>query len=1475
MRSLLRCLLIYALLCSAGAVAQQFAPAVRIVDRIDEGNLVTLKGNTHPYANARNDQGRVTPDLAMTDLILVLSRDPAQQAAFEKFVASQYDSTSPSFHEWLAPEEVGALFGPSETDIATVSNWLTGHGFIVNETSKDRMAIRFSGTAGQVESAFHAEIHNLTVKGVAHIGNMSDPQIPAALAHVVVGVRALHNFFPRPLHRMGSQVQRDSGTGKWVRLVGAQSSLSFGGMAAGSAEAMAKPRPQFGSTGTYDGYSYLVEDVSPYDFATIYNVLPLWSAGIDGSGQTIAIAGTSNINYKGSNSDIALFRSNFDLPANTPTVIVANGTDPGLCTSTISTASCTIDDLIENTLDVEWAGAVAKGAKIVLVTSGVNSTTTDALYASEQYIVNNKTASIMNVSYGECELGLGTAGNVSYYNLWNAAAAEGIAVFVATGDSGSAACDQGGDSSGVPYEAKYGLSVNGMASTPFNTAVGGTDFNWCSPSSSTECTASPYWNATNNATTKASAMGYVPEIPWNDTCASLLGVNYLEYYFSQIGGVANQETACNALITYASEIQAQGDGSLLYMVDTVGGGGGMSSCVVNSSTNTTSGSCSSGATTTGSGNGSLLLVTDGWPKPGWQTGVSGIPADGVRDIPDVSFFASDGFLSYSAYLFCVQEGGYSCSYSDKTAPLAQEVGGTSVATPAMAGVMALINQQSGATQGSPNQQLYQLAAQQTYSQCSAESVTTSSACFFNDIDSGTNAVPCASGSPDCTVLYPGDTVGILSGYSAAQGYDQVTGLGSLNVANLVNAWLSDTGTAAASVTVNLSSSTIPVNQGLTVSGTVASASSGSTTTPTGHVRVMIGSYWALQALSSGNYSFTIPAESLPVGNDTVTVFYSGDSIYYSEKGTSTVDVTALTPKIALTSSAATAPINTPPTITVNVTGQGPTPMGTVTLTSGSYTSWAQNLSGGSFTFPVNSYSYQTYLLNIGDNIFTLTYSGDSNYSSGTSSTTVNLQQVTPTLNLDLNSTTYLNYPLSINDSFTIPNGGPWPTGTITFSSGNFNSQPQTLYSGETVFYSVPAGALPLGGDTITASYSGDAYNSPASATAKVTVLAAAPTITITPPPFQSSIAAAQTIGVVITGSLTTAPTGTLTLTINNGNYTATQSVGNGTVSFAIPPLSFGGGDNQITVTYSGDANYAAFTQIAMVWMTGLSSSMTVNPASVSIDTDQGFSITVTVSDPSGMSTPSGTVQMIGDSTEIEQQLANGSTTFTFPQNSFGVGNFTISFFYLGSYTYGASSSIVNVAVAQSTYSLSNGGNISIQKGATTGNAVTITPASSTDYTGTLTLTCAVAKSTASYPPTCSISPSAIPFSSGTPSGNATATITTTAATTGLNRPPIGSPGRMWMGAGGGAVLACVVLLWVPAQRRKWLTMLCLLVLLAVLGTISACGGGGAGGSGGAGGAGGGGGSSGTTSGAYTVTVTAVGNDSAATTASTTFTVTVN
>jgi hypothetical protein len=1044
-------------------LAQQFvaplvAPQVRIVDRIDETSLVMLRGNTHPAANAKNDLGRVSPNLPMTDLILVLSRDPAQQAAFDKFVAAQYDANSPDFHHWLTPDQVGTNFGPSETDIATISNWLTGHGFSIGEVTKDRLSIRFSGTAAQVESTFHTEIHNLSVRGVPHIANMSDPRIPAALKPVVVGVKSLHNFFPKPLHKMGHQVALSREAGGWKRIASpatTPSNLSAAPRpeAPGSSRT---PRSQFtinvpASGGTTPAYTEA--DVSPYDFATIYNVLPLWNKGIDGTGQTIAIAGTSDI----SQNDISTFRTFFglptNLPANTPQIVhpspsLPGGDDPGICTSTSTTATCTIDDLIENSLDVEWSGSIAKNAQIILVTAASQSATDDTLYDAESYIVNNVTAHILSVSYGACELAIGTAGNVQYNTLWQNAASEGIAVFVSSGDSGAASCDEGGDANGTPYVAEYGTTVSGLASTPYNTAVGGTDFNWCpflTLYDGGTCSAGPYWGTSNSTPPGAgnasiSALGYVPEVPWNDTCTNPLMLPTLIQLAKDMGvsGVNNEEEACN-LITNNDQELNQEYPFVLSLVDTVGGGGGASSCTVNSTTST--------STTL-----DPTSCSGGYAKPGWQAGVTGIPTDGKRDLPDVSFFASDGTISDSAYLICVSEnGGSPCTYSTDAEPFASEVGGTSASTPPMAGVMALIDQKVGSAQGFANPELYKLAAQQTYSSCSAESVTAGGACLFNDIDTSTNAMPCDYGavsgkSPDCSasdsLQGSSDEVGILSGFSAAAGYDQATGLGSLNVANVVNAWPQTSGASVATVTVTPALTTLNASQTLGVTVTVASTPTGGVT-PTGTVTLTAGTYTSsATALSNtGTASFTVPAGSLAAGTDTLSVAYGGDATYGTSTGTASVTVTAgslLTPTVSVTPASLTLNSASTLSVPVTVSGSGAMPTGTVTLTAGTYTPSAQTLVNGAYTFTIPANS-----LSSGTDTITVMYSGDATYGAQTGTAQVTVTESTFSLS---------NTPIAVT-----PSGGVAPgssasavvtvagvagyAGTVTLTCSLTNSSP--------------------------------------------------------------------------------------------------------------------------------------------------------------------------------------------------------------------------------------------------------------------------------------------------------------------------------------------------------------------------------------------------------------------------------------------------
>ncbi len=625
--------------------------------------------------------------------------------------------------------------------------------------SKGRITIEFSGTAGQVDTAFHAGMHRYTVHGVDHIANSADPQIPEALAPVVEGIASLHDFFPTHQSKKGALVRRDPATGRVTPVVPpVQHSAANGGTVA-----------QF-TYGDNSGFTH--EDITPYDFATIYNVLPVWNAGIKGSGQTIAISGVSDVNL----SDIATFQASFGLPNNPPTII-HNGADPG-------------EDggRGENTLDVEWSGAVAPAAKIVMVVTNSTATTFGG-QLSDSYIVDNKTATVMSASYGTCELNLGTSGNSAYNSIWQQGAAEGISIFESSGDQGSAGCTS--QDTAAPNPDTKGLQVNGMASSPFVTAVGGTDFLWQTVATDT------YWNATNSSN-GATAKGYIPEIPWNSTCTSS--------YIVLLSGDANAEGFCND--AYDGQFTNYGD-----FVAIGAGSGGVSQCTA--PTGTTPASCAGG-----------------YIKPAWQTG-TGVPNDGKRDLPDVSLFASDGYpdgIVGSAYLVCETTNTSTCDYSDPSGISFQEIGGTSASSPAMAGIMALVQQKTGEAHGLINPVLYQFAAAENLTACNSNTVANGNSCIFYDTTSGTNAQVCVTGDPNCVTNVSGDLLGVLSGYSAAKGYDLATGLGSVNVANLVNAaWptaggtpkvsLSATSLTFASQTVGTTSAVKTVT--LTNSGTAA------------------------------------------------------------------------------------------------------------------------------------------------------------------------------------------------------------------------------------------------------------------------------------------------------------------------------------------------------------------------------------------------------------------------------------------------------------------------------------------------------------------------------------------------------------------------------------------------------------------------------------------------------------------------------
>ena len=951
-------LILWILLGSLQATSQTSHTPPRVKGRVDREKLVTLRGNTHPLARAEYDRGVAPDSLPAARMLLLLQRAPEQESALRQLLDDQQVKDSSQYHKWLSPSQFGEQFGPADADIQAVTDWLASEGFEINRVAAGRTVIEFSGTAGLVRQALHTEMHRYAVNGAEHWANTADPQIPTALAPVIAGVVSLNNFPRKPLYHQLGTFSRSKLTGE------------------------VKPLFTFTNTyGTYFGFG-------PGDFATTYDVLPLWQSGIDGSGQTIAVVSPTNINLQ----DARDFRAMFGLPPKDPQIIV-NGLDPGLVPGYESEAD----------LDVQWAGGVAKGAVIDLVVS--QSTETSAgVDLSALYIVDNNLAPILSESYGMCEAFLGAAGNAFYNALWQQAAAQGITVLVASGDQGSAMCE----AYGAEEAAHLGLSVNGIASTPFNIAVGGTDFD-------DRSNPDQYWSNTNSLPYHTSAKSYVPETTLNNSCAE------------------NGFNGCQIIDNYG--------------MDRFASGGGPSNCIVPTAfpPAVACGTADNGIT--------------GYSKPAWQTG-AGVPKDGVRDLPDVSLFSGNG-KAYAASIFCEMDVNPGSVLScDLSAPYQnfQAGGGSSFSAQTFAGIMALVLQKTGERQGNVNYVLYKLAAQNGAS-CPV-GVGTSSSCVFHDVVSGNNSVACINGTPNCNgdgyfgIMVDPDSVSSPA-WLATSGYDRATGLGTIDAANLVNNWTSVTFTPSKTA-LNLSPTTLAHGQSVKVDVSVTSASG----TPTGAVS-LVGPHNGAPGITSlalSNGSAASETALLPGGAYTVTAHYPGDGNF----GASDSDPIQVTvskenslPHIGIVTflwnsgvitntNASTVPYGSPYILRVDVTNkvgqscasmeqqvpQFSCPTGTVGVTD----------NGNPLDLGVYSLNSQGYTEDIpiqlagGQHSIVATYSGDVSFNASASPTGLVLVTPAETEMRVTSSQSGESATLVATVSGPTSNGAA-PTGTVTFASG--------------------------------------------------------------------------------------------------------------------------------------------------------------------------------------------------------------------------------------------------------------------------------------------------------------------------------------------------------------------------------------------------------------------------------------------------------
>ncbi len=489
--------------------------------------------------------------MAAERLLLVVKRSPEQEAALQTYLKEVQTPGSANFRKYVTPEQFGLLYGASDADLARLQQWLQSYGFAVAKVAKGRAVIEFSGTVGQVQRAFHTQIRRYDRNGSLHWANAADPMIPSALAPVVAGITGLNDFKPHPQLRAGPSTT-------WKA---------------------SNQRVNPSLTISSNGVSYLF--VGPGDAATIYNSpnsfnknWPPGQAPLDGTGINIGLVENVVIDF----TSLDNYENLFALP-----MYNEGGVYDGNQENLDSRANNS-----EFLLDAEVTRAVAPGARIT-VYSAADTTFQPGILLAALRAVDDNTVSFLSVSYQGCEADQGAAGNQEVFNTWEQAAAQGITVTVSSGDAGPAGCDD----FNLPNPATQGFAVNGLASTPFSIAVGGTDFNVLNTSFATYVNPSD----TGGPTT---AVKYIPENVWNISTATT-GPLSGNTVFKDKSGAAN----------------------------IVAGGGGVSS----------SGDWSSG-------------TPAGYAKPLWQQSYPPSNTDGVRDLPDVSLFAGSG-ENHAAWAVCL------------------------------------------------------------------------------------------------------------------------------------------------------------------------------------------------------------------------------------------------------------------------------------------------------------------------------------------------------------------------------------------------------------------------------------------------------------------------------------------------------------------------------------------------------------------------------------------------------------------------------------------------------------------------------------------------------------------------------------------------------------------------------------------------------------------------------------------------------
>ncbi|WP_353061955.1 Ig-like domain repeat protein [Tunturibacter psychrotolerans] len=1159
-KAVVAALLVFASYTWAATVPGSVSATARVTSQVDERVLVTLVGNTHRAArDAANDRGAVEANFAMPHMLLQLKRSPEQEAALQKVMEQMQTPGSASYHSWMSEQEFDEQYGVNRGDLTKVTTWLQGHGFTIGGITPDGMVVDFSGTASMVREAFHTDIHRLQLpNGEKHVANMSDPQIPASLASVIVGPTSLSNFMPHTDHVARSKAAV-------VESRKAAGAVAFG--------------PDY-TAPEGDSTYYLF---TPGDGQTIYNTTPLLAAGHTGKGQTIGLIEDETAydpDGTGVSPDWKTFVNTFGLAKYGGKQTTSFPKGPIFCGQPGDYSDGTD---IEVALDIEYATAMAPGANVVVEACQDGYSTFGGLIALENLVSADQiTAPVLSMSYGFCEAGNGAANNAAFSYAYQHGAARGVSIFVSSGDDGARSCDDGNT---VSY---YGAGTSGFATTPYNVAVGGTDFG-----DTYDHSRATYWNATNNSD-YSSAKSYIPEIPWNDTCASQLISSYLGF-----GTTYGPSGFCASPL--AATLSPQ---NTLEYIDVVAGSGGPSSCF--------SGTPDIGGVADGS--------CAGQPKPSWQK-VFGNPNDTVRDIPDVSLFASNGIWGHYIVICASNpvEAQYGTAPCTGTPDTWTGEGGTSASSPMMAGIQTLINDYTKELAGNPNYLYYSLANTEYGSAGSAACNSTkgtngTSGCIFHDITRGDIDTPCSyfdattdlgfncfDIANDTNINSPqGYPIGVGSvsntsfkpTYGTNVGWDFSTGIGSVNAWNLAQGFAHAYGSASpfkATVTLTSSVASYVFGHG-PASITYKATVSGSGTYPTGTVTFALGGTTLGAATleptggcSSGGSctevaSYTYVPGTLAVGAYSISATYSSTNENYASatkqttlqviKAGTVVDATALT--VSPTTLAAGS---SKVTFAAKVSSATGTPDGTVTFTSSGVSKGTCTLAKGacSISLATAAYAAGTYSV-------VAVYSGSATYESSVSATEqlIITKAATATVSSGTSSVE-AGGTVTLVANVARPAGYTGvPTGTVHFYSSTLLQSAQgvaTLDStGKAVYEQVLTG-VPAGTYSVVAKYAGDGSDAASnSSTLTVIVTKALTEVTLTSSANPVAEGSPVSITAVVTHACcsTVPPSGTVAFLLGTKSL-GTLSLSSGSAVLSVKTAGLTPGTYSVVANYSGDA----------------------------------------------------------------------------------------------------------------------------------------------------------------------------------------------------------------------------------------------------------------------------------------------------------------